>query len=306
MSLTYLDHPQSLQATEAIRHYLTQSLSLNTRKAYQADLEHYRSWGGVIPASPEQIASYLSCHAETLAIATMQRRLVSIGKAHSVGGYTNPVKSELVRLTFRGIRRVHSKAQRQVKPILTQDVIMMISSLPLTVQGKRDAALVLLAFSGAFRRSELSNLNCSDVSFTSEGMIVRLRRSKTDQLGHTREIAVPASNARICPVRSVLQWMETINSQGKLFRSVNRGGVPGETITDHAIARIIKRLIKSIGYDPTDYSGHSTRSGFATSAAQAGKSSWSIRRQTGHKSDQMLNRYIRQGNLFKDNASALF
>ena len=292
---------------EKLRLYVDHSLSENSRKAYRTDFEHFKGWGGSVPSSPEMVAAYLSDHAESLSMATLQRRLVSIGKANNVAGFPNPAQSILVKTTFKGIRRLHAKSQRQVQPILKEDIIMMLSKLADTAQGKRDEALIMLAFCGAFRRSELSALKCNDLKFTSEGLVVRLSKSKTDQLGEGREIAVPFGNSRVCPVRAVHAWMEAIGGTGYLFRSVQKGGaISSDKLSGHTIAEIIKRLAKSVGHDPAEYSGHSTRSGFATSAAQAGKSSWNIRRQTGHKSDSMLNRYIRQGNLFKDNAAALF
>ncbi|PZP54862.1 MAG: integrase [Micavibrio aeruginosavorus] len=292
---------------EKVRLYVDHSLSENSRKAYRTDFEHFIGWGGSVPSTPEMVAAYLSDHAESLSMATLQRRLVSIGKANNVAGFSNPAQSILVKTTFKGIRRLHAKPQRQVQPILKEDIIMMLSKLTDTTQGKRDAALIMLAFCGAFRRSELSQIRCDDVRFAAEGLVVRLQRSKTDQLGEGRDIAIPSGNGRVCPVRAVQAWMEAICSEGFLFRPVLKGGsISSEKLSSNAIAQVIKRLAKSVGYDPTEYSGHSTRSGFATSAAQAGKSSWNIRRQTGHKSDQMLNRYIRQGNLFKDNAAALF
>ncbi len=292
---------------EKVKLYVDNSLSENSRKAYRADFEHFKSWGGSVPSTPEMVAAYLSDHAESLSMATLQRRLVSIGKANNVAGFANPAQSILVKTTFKGIRRLHAKPQRLVQPILKEDIIMMLSKLADTPQSKRDAALIMLAFCGAFRRSELIQIRCDDVRFILEGLVVRLQRSKTDQFGEGREIGIPFGNGRVCPVRAVQTWMEAIGGTGYLFRPVQKGGtISSENLSGHAIAEIIKRLVKSIGHNPAEYSGHSTRAGFATSAAQAGKSSWNIRRQTGHKSDQMLNRYIRQGNLFKDNAAALF
>ena len=298
---------QIVELNAKVKEYVDQSLSENSRKAYRTDFEHFKAWGGSVPSSPEMVADYLSVYADVLSLATLQRRLVSIGKANTMAGFANPAQSDLVKIALKGIRRVHAKAQRQVQPILKEDVIMIVSSLPSNNQGKRDAALLMLAFCGAFRRSELSGIRHDDLRFTSEGMVVRLNKSKTDQFGDGREIAIPFGHGRICPVEAVKAWIAVSGNNGLLFRQVVKGGaISSRGLSGHAIAQIIKRLVKSIGHDPSEYSGHSARAGFATSAAQAGKSSWNIRRQTGHKSDAMLNRYIRQGNLFKDNAAALF
>ncbi len=291
-----------------IRHYVENALSDNSRRAYKNDFDHFRAWGGGVPATPEQVAAYLTAHAETLSIATLQRRLVSIGKAHVMAGFTSPVKSELVRLTFRGIRRVHGKPQCQVSPILKEDLIIMLSHCPDTLKGKRDQAILLLGFCGAFRRSELSALKCTDLEFISQGIVVTLPRSKTDQTGHGRKIGIPRGRGRVCAVGLVGLWLKLSGiDNGPLFRSVTKGGVISDAaLSDRAVANIVKYYAKKAGLNPEKYSGHSLRSGLCTSAAQHGVSSWKIRQQTGHKSDAMLARYIRDGDIFTDNAAALF
>ncbi len=291
-----------------VRQYVEQALSDNTRKAYRNDLDHYRACGGTVPASAEQIAAYLTSHAGVLSIATLQRRLVSITKAHTMQGYPDPVQSDLVALTMRGIQRVHGKPQAQVSPILKEDLTVMLSHIPDTVKGKRDRALLLLGFCGALRRSELAAVQVEDLEFTAQGIILTLPRSKTDQTGQGRKIGIPKGRGRICPVMSVDDWIVHSGADaGALFRPMAKGGVIGEgQLSDRAIADIIKHYAQKAGLNPDKYSGHSLRSGLATSAAQHGISSWKIRQQTGHKSDTMLARYIRDGDLFSNNAAALF
>jgi site-specific recombinase XerD len=291
-----------------IRHYVELALSDNTRKAYRNDLSHYTKWGGTVPASPEQVSAYLTAHAAVLSIATLQRRLVSITKAHTMQGYPDPVQSDLVKLTMRGIRRVHGKPQTQVSPILKEDLTVMLSHAPDTIKGHRDRALLLLGFCGALRRSELAAVKVEDLEFTAQGIILTLPRSKTDQTGQGRKIGIPKGRGRICPVMSVNEWIGQSGAlAGALFRPIAKGGVIGEgQLSDRAVADIIKNYAQKAGLNPDKYSGHSLRSGLATSAAQHGISSWKIRQQTGHKSDTMLARYIRDGDLFSDNAAALF
>ncbi len=291
-----------------IKHYVEHSLSENTRKAYKNDIAHYRAWGGTIPASPELIASYLTRHAHTLSIATLQRRLVSITKIHTMQNHPAPVQSDLVKLTMRGIRRVHGKPQSQVSPILKDDLTVMLSHIPDTIKGSRDRALLLLGFCGALRRSELASIKIEDLEFTTQGIILTLPRSKTDQIGQGRKIGIPKGRGRICPVEIIGSWIKQLSEeQGSLFRSVSKGGEIGkEQLSDRAIAVIIKHHARKAGLNPEKYSGHSLRSGLATTAAQHGISSWKIRQQTGHKSDTMLARYIRDGDLFTNNAAALF
>jgi site-specific recombinase XerD len=291
-----------------IRHYVEQALSDNTRKAYRNDLAHYMAWGGAIPASPEQVSAYLTAQAEILSIATLQRRLVSITKAHTMQGYPDPVQSDLVKLTLKGIRRVHGKPQAQVSPILKEDLTVMLSHVPDTIKGHRDRALLLLGFCAALRRSELAAVRIEDLDFTAQGIILTLPRSKTDQTGQGRKIGIPKGRGRICPVLSVHEWIVQSGADaGALFRPITKGGEIGaDPLSDRAVADIIKYYAQKAGLNPEKYSGHSLRSGLATSAAQHGISSWKIRQQTGHKSDTMLARYIRDGDLFSDNAAALF
>lgn len=291
-----------------IRHYVEQALSDNTRKAYRNDLAHYTAWGGNIPAGPEQVSAYLTAHAGILSIATLQRRLVSITKAHTMQGYPDPAQSDLVRLTLKGIRRVHGKPQAQVSPILKEDLTVMLSHVPDTLKGHRDRALLLLGFCAALRRSELAAVKVEDLEFTSQGIILTLPRSKTDQTGQGRNIGIPKGRGRICPVGSVGFWMKQLSEErGPLFCPIAKGGIIGQgQLSDRAVADIIKHYAQKAGLNPEKYSGHSLRSGLATSAAQHGISSWKIRQQTGHKSDTMLARYIRDGDLFSDNAAALF
>ena len=289
---------------EAIRHYLRQATSANTRKALKCDLEHFTAWGGSIPCEPATIAAYLTDHAEILTIATLRRRLTSITKAHRMAGFDTPVKSELVQMVMKGIARVHGKPQEQAAPLLKDDLVALLSYIPDTVKGIRDKALLLIGFAGAFRKSELVALKCNHLEFTKEGVIITLTRSKTDQTGIGRQIGIPYAKGRICPVQALQSWMAHLPTQeGYLFRSVSKGGniSPTGRLSDRAVSNIIKEYVTLIGLDPAKYSGHSLRAGLATSAAMQGVSSWKIRAQTGHKSDTMLNRYIRHGDLFNEN-----
>lgn len=302
--------PLSTQASTIteVRHYVENALSDNTRRAYRSDIEHFQAWGGIIPATPEQIAAYISTYAGALSIATLQRRLVSISKVHAVQGYADPAKTVLVKMVLRGIRREHGVPQTQVLPILKEDLTVMLSHVPDTLKGARDKALLLLGFCGAFRRSELSALRCTDLEFSLQGLTVTLPRSKTDQYGQGRKVGIPKGRGRICPVASVGFWLKSaLIDAGYVFRSVTKGErISSERLSDRAVAEIVKAYAERAGLDPTRYSGHSLRSGLCTSAAQNGASSWKIRAQTGHKSDAMLARYIRDGDLFSDNAAALF
>ncbi len=293
-----------------MQHYIAQAWSKNTRRAYQADMQHFYTWGGAIPCTKEQVARYLTDHAQLLSISTLQRRLVSIGMAHRLQGYADPTKHDVVKLTMRGIRREHGKPQEQVAPLLKEDLTVMLSHIPDTIKGKRDRALLLLGFCGALRRSELVAIRAEDLEFTSQGIILTIPRSKTDQDGRGRKVAIPKGCGKICPVEEINIWLlysGAITRCSYVFPSIRKNGDLANTaLSTRAVADIIKYYAKKAGLDPERYSGHSLRAGLATSAAQHGISSWKIREQTGHQSDAMLARYIRDGDLFNNNAAALF
>ncbi|NOU24134.1 MAG: site-specific integrase [Methylotenera sp.] len=252
------------------------------------------------------MSQYLAVHADLLAPATLSRRVVSINRAHTSQNLPSPTKSDLVKATLRGIKRTVSTKQRQVEPILKNNLCDMVAGLE-GVKGCRDKALLLIGFSGAFRRSELVSLQHSDIEFVEHGLVVHLRKSKTDQLGEGRKIGIPYARGAVCPVLALKEWLKLSEiSEGALFRPVTRHGrIENINLSTQAVAIIVKERAKAIGLDASKFSGHSLRAGLVTSAAQAGVSSWKIRQQTGHKSDAMLNRYIRDARLFIDNAAGL-
>jgi len=172
--------------------------------------------------------------------------------------------------------------------------------------GTRDRALILLGFAGAFRRSELVGLDASDCIFGRDGLTVTLRRSKTDQDGAGRKIGIPyGANPDTCPVRNLQDWIEQAGIVGGvLFRPLNRRGQlrPGR-LSGIDVARVVKKLAQRAGLNPALYAGHSLRAGHATAAAIAGASERSIMNQTGHRSVQMVRRYIRDGSLFRENSA---
>ncbi|SFM43217.1 site-specific integrase [Nitrosomonas communis] len=288
----------------AVQDYLNASLSVNTLRAYHDDLQHFQNWGGTLPATPDQITFYLAHYAQELTIATLTRRLASLSKIHKIKQWPNPISTELVRSTFRGIRNQHGVKQRQVAPAIKEDIVAMAANLQ-GIKGIRDKALLLIGFAGAFRRSELASLQVSDIEFVQQGVLIHLRRSKTDQAGQGRKIAIPYARGILCPVIALREWLQHSGiTEGPIFRNINRHGQIGtQMISPQSIALVIKERAKVAGLDFTQYSGHSLRAGLVTSAAQAGVSSWKIRQQTGHKSDAMLQRYIRDANIFTDNAA---
>lgn len=286
--------------------YIRESLAENTRVAYLSDLAHFENWGGRIPATPETIAEYLAAHANVLSVATLNRRLAALAKVHRSRGFSNPTSVEVVKATLRGLKRIKGAAQRQATPLIKEDLFVVLEAMGLGLKDVRDRALLLLGFAGGFRRSELIGLNCDDVVLVRQGLQVTLRRSKTDQDGAGRKIGIPSGKGRWCPVAALEQWLAASGiTEGPIFRPVDRHHQVGpKRLSSDAVSLVVRERVQATGIDPRRYSGHSLRAGLATSAARAGVSSWKIRQQTGHASDAMLSRYIRDGELFIGNAAS--
>jgi site-specific recombinase XerD len=285
----------------------------NTLKAYRNDWDDFLSWCGLhrlepLPATPQTIALYLTDLSKTHKVSTLYRRLSGISQAHQAAGHTSPTRDPQVRLVFQGIRRTRGSAPDQKQPAITAEVRAMVETLKLeTLSGVRDRALLLVGFAGAFRRSELVSLDVADVSFTADGLVVQLRRSKTDQEGVGRKVGLPfGSNPLTCPVRALRDWFSQSGlTRGPIFRPIDRhGNVKPQRLTDQSVALIVKRCAQDAGLDAAKYAGHSLRSGLATAAAMADVSERSIMAQTGHKSLPVVRRYIRDGSLFRRNAAA--
>jgi site-specific recombinase XerD len=299
--------PSLQQAHEFARH----SKAENTLRGYRSDWRDFCHWcegqaACPLPASPEAVASYIADCAGRLKVGSIQRRLNAIAEAHKAVGADSPTLSGIVRNTLKGIKRTLGTAPVQKAPALTADIRAMVDVTAEGLIGLRDRALILLGFAGAFRRSELVDLDVEDCSFGKDGLTVTLRRSKTDQEGQGRRIGIPyGSNPETCPVRVLQLWLEqTGNPDGPVFRSLTRHGkVQPIRLSPVDVARIVKKLALQTGLDPSQYAGHSLRAGHATSAAASGASERSIMNQTGHRSVQMVRRYIREGNLFRENSA---
>jgi integrase len=300
--------PSSLdQAREFARHSKAES----TLRGYRADWRHFCAWSegqrvAPLPASPEAVAAYIAECASRLKVGSVQRRLNAIAEAHKATGHDSPTGAGIVRATLKGIRRTLGTAPEQKAAALTADIRAMVEATGDNLIGARDRALVLLGFAAAFRRSELVALGVADLAFSRDGLTVTLRRSKTDQEGTGRKIGVPyGSNPDTCPVRTLQDWLELAAiADGPVFRPITRHGSlqPG-ALSPADVARVVKKLAERAGLDPAKYAGHSLRAGHATSAAIAGASERSIMNQTGHRSVQMVRRYIRDGSLFRENSA---
>ena len=295
-----------------VREYVRASKAASTLRGYQSDWRDFCAWcesrGGLcpLPATADSVAAYIAICAGRLKPGSIQRRLNAIAEAHKAAWLESPTHAAIVRNTLKGIRRTLGTAPTQKIAALTDDIRAMIDATDAGIIGARDRALILLGFAGAFRRSELVKLDVEDCAFGMDGLTVTLRRSKVDQVGEGRKIGIPyGSNPETCPVRTVQAWAEQAGvTAGPLFRSVNRHGlVQSGRLSGIDVARVTKKLAARAGLDAAKYAGHSLRAGHATSAAIAGASERSIMKQTGHRSVQMVRRYIRDGSLFRENSA---
>ncbi len=284
----------------------------NTRRGYRSDWADFCSWcekyrRPSLPASADTVAYYLVDRSRDLKSSTLQRRLATIAEAHKAAGVESPTMQAQVRYVWAGIRREKGVAQAHMKPTLTKHIRAMVESLPDSLLGVRDRALLLLGYAGAMRRSELVGLDAADLAIADEGLVVVIRRSKTDQAGLGRKIGIPlGEHPATCPVRAVQAWMDQAGiDEGPLFRSVNKHGhVMATRLTDQVVAAVVKRSLLAAGKSARKYAAHSLRAGLITQAAMAGVPERAIQDQSGHKSLAVMRRYIRDGSLFRENAAA--
>ncbi len=276
-----------------ISRYLDACWAAATKRAYAADMRDFLHWGGELPASAESVARYLADRASRLSPATLARRLAGIRSAHAVAGYPDPTRNPLVGMVLKGIRRTHGVAQRRALP-LDPRTMRLAWSRSDDLRGKRDRALVLLGFYGAFRRSELVSLDVQSLSWSERGLTLRLEKSKTDQVQASRLVAVPWARDMPCACRAVKEWLAASEiAAGALFRSIERPGRLGDRLNPQSVNSIVKRLARLEGLPVNSVSGHSLRAGFVTAAVEAGTSLALIQRRTGHASLDTLAKYIR-------------
>jgi site-specific recombinase XerD len=282
-----------------------------TRRAYGTDFRLFRQWceaKGVsaLPAVPETVAGYLAHGAAQGAKAsTLGRRVAAIRYAHKLASLPVPTDAETVKATLRGIRRTIGAAKIQKAPALAGRIKAMVRACPDNLAGKRDRALLLLGFAGAFRRSELVALDVEHLQESEEGLRVLITGSKTDQEGKGATIAI-TRGAEVCPVRALREWLGAAGIQaGPIFRPINKAGsVNAARLTDRSVANIVKAYAGRAGLDEKLFAGHSLRAGFLTSAAAAGKSIFKMMDQSRHRSVDTLRSYVRDAELFKDHAGA--
>lgn len=292
-----------------IQHLLNNSKSDNTKRAYDSDWNSFTNFCSLynhnpIPASETTIVHYIAELSKTHKHSTIKRHLASISKAHKTAKQISPLSFPLVIETMDGISRTKGSRQTPKKALLLDDLKRLIDSVDVsTLSGKRDKALILLGFSIASRRSELVSINVEDITFTPEGMDINIYESKTDRY-ITKSVL--SSNNSYCPIVAVKEWIQAARIKSdSLFRSIKVGNNVYERLSDQSVADVIKKYAEIVGLDPKLYAGHSLRSGFATSASNGGYDSLSIRKTTGHNTITMVDRYVQEGNKYKNNATSI-
>ena len=294
---------------------LKNSKANNTIKAYKSDFNDFEVFCinnkfKPLPSDPKIISLYLT-HLSTkdAKMSTLKRRLVSIGVIHKLKGYYLDTKHPSIIENIMGIKRRKGSVQKGKKPLLINNLRNIINVIDQQnkeeIKKFRDRSIILIGFAGGFRRSEIVSLDHDDLEFVPEGLKINIKRSKTDQFGEGSLKGLPYfENSNYCPVKSIQKWIKISNiSSGPLFRRFTKGSNLTESrLNDQSVALLIKQYLELAGIDSKNYSGHSLRSGFATTAADAGVEERNIMAMTGHKSTEMVRRYINEANLFKDNA----
>ena len=296
------------------RHYLADTISSNTRRAYAGDLKRFSDWCrsrslSPLPAAAASEADFLSSQAMSgRSPSTLNRRVAAIRYAHEAHGYPSPTTDKLVSATLKGIRRSHRKPPRRKTAATIEKMITLLAHCnTATLRGKRDKALLLLGFAGAFRRSELVALQVSALAFVPEGLRIMIRHSKTDQDGQGQEIAI--LNGRLCIVTVLQDWINSAAIQdGYLFRGFYKGSrrLRATRLSGQAVADIIKHYALKAGFDPDEFAGHSLRAGFVTSAAESGASLFRIMDVSRHRSVQSVRTYVRTADAFRNHAGSGF
>jgi integrase len=293
-----------------VRAYLRNTRAASTYKAYASDWKHFETWCAghclvPLPAAPQTVMLYLGEQGTEKKLSTIARRLAAIAQIHRVAGHQSPSEARAVRDLLAGMRRTHGVATYGKEALLSDDLRAIVRELGDSPRDTRDRALLLVGFAGAFRRSELVSLEVEDVRYVPEGLVIQLRRSKSDQEAQGREVPIPSgTRAETCPVTALRAWTARARiDSGPLFRGITRYGAISDTaLTPTAVALLVKERAVAAGLNAALYSGHSLRAGFATSAALGGAPEWAIMKQTGHRSRAMLDRYVRLASRFRSNA----
>jgi len=299
---------------QATLNNLKSSKANNTLRAYNSDFKDFGAFCAKhgfnsMPTDPKIVSLYLTHLSKSFKISTLRRRLVSISMLHKLKGQYLDVKHPIIVENLMGIKRVKGSIQKGKKPLLINHLKSIINVIDQEkideIKKIRDKAIILIGFGGGFRRTELISIDREDLEFVPEGLKITVKRSKTDQFGEGMTKGLPYfTNEFYCPVKNLKKWLEISKIEsGPIFKRFTKGvALTDKRLTDQSVVLLIKEYLKLAGIDNKNFSGHSLRSGFATVAAESGADERSIMAMTGHKTTQMVRRYIKEANIFKNNA----
>ena len=299
---------------EATLNNLKSSKANNTLRAYKSDYKDFaffcvKHGFKSLPTEPKIVSLYITHLSKSSKISTLRRRLVSISMIHKLKGHYLDTKHPIIIENLMGIKRVKGSMQRGKKPLLISHLKAIINVIDEQkfdeIKKLRDKSIILIGFGGGFRRSELISIDHEDLEFVQEGLKIIIKRSKTDQFGEGMVKGLPYfKNETYCPVNILKKWIKISKiKSGPIFRKFSKGSiVTNKRLTDQTVVLLIKKYLNLAGIDNKNFSGHSLRSGFATVTAESGADERSIMAMTGHKTTQMVRRYIREANIFKNNA----
>lgn len=312
-AIPHLDNPEKntsiAKETPSLHTYIHAATSQNTRRSYQADIRHFYGWGGYLPATTEMLLQYLNHYAASLNPKTLKRRLIAIKHWHTFQGVPDPTIHPLIKKALSGILHVHGKPAEKAKPLSAEQLTKITDVLKQqkSIANIRNNALLQAGFFGAFRRSELIALRWEHITLVPQGMEILIPRSKTDQEGIGEVIALPYGNRLLCPVSALNEWHSQLSSpsSGPVFCRLLKNQTPTpQALTAQSINNIIKSVVKTCQFpDPENYSGHSLRRGFATTASQQGATLGSIMRQGRWRNETTVYGYIQEGRRFESNAA---
>tara|TARA_A100000164_G_scaffold245196_1_gene218046 strand:+ start:213 stop:1166 length:954 start_codon:yes stop_codon:yes gene_type:complete len=299
---------------EATLNNLKNSKANNTLRAYKSDFTDFAAFCSKhslnsLPTEPKIISIYLTHLSKNSKISTLRRRLVSISMVHKLKGHYLDTKHPIIIENLMGIKRVKGSIQKGKKPLLInhlKSIVNVIDEQKVEeIKKLRDKSIILIGFGGGFRRTELVSIDHEDLEFVTEGIKIIVKRSKTDQFGEGIIKGLPYfTNENYCPVNIIKKWLKISKiKSGPIFRRFSKGSILSDKrLTDQSVVLLIKKYLNLAGIENKNFAGHSLRSGFATVAAESGADERSIMAMTGHKSTQMVRRYIREANIFKNNA----
>ena len=299
---------------EATLNNLKSSKANNTLRAYKSDFKDFGAFCAKhglssLPSEPKIVSIYLTHLSKNFKISTIRRRLVSISMVHKLKGHYLDTKHPIITENLLGIKRVKGSIQKGKKPILINHLKSIVNVIDERkceeIKKLRDRSIILIGFGGGFRRTELISIDHEDLEFVPEGLKITIRRSKTDQFGEGMIKGLPYfSNGIYCPVTSLKKWLDVSKIKtGPIFRRFSKGSLlTDKRLTDQSVVLLMKEYLNLAGIENKNFAGHSLRAGFATVAAEFGADERSIMAMTGHKTTQMVRRYIREANMFKNNA----